>query len=193
LHKLLVARDPVKGLDLASQPTLCRFENAAGPRDLYHMGMTMAEAVVARHARRLGGRARRITIDMDPTEADTSGAQQLSFFNAHYDNYCYLPMLAFVSFDHEPDQYLCAAVLRPGNVGAGCGAVGMLRRLIGIVKTSFAGARILVRLDGGFAAPGVFAFLDDEPKVDYVVGMASNVVLERHAEEAMNVSRICAP
>jgi hypothetical protein len=27
----------------------------------------------------------------------THGAQQLSFFNSHYDNSCYLPMMGFVS------------------------------------------------------------------------------------------------
>jgi len=32
VHKMLLGRDPVTGLDLASQPTLSRFENAAGAR-----------------------------------------------------------------------------------------------------------------------------------------------------------------
>jgi hypothetical protein len=32
MHKLLAGRDPVKGLDLASQPTLSRFENSVTPR-----------------------------------------------------------------------------------------------------------------------------------------------------------------
>jgi hypothetical protein len=48
IHKMLLGRDPVKGLDLASQSTLSRFENAAGPRTLYRMGMSLAEAVMAR-------------------------------------------------------------------------------------------------------------------------------------------------
>jgi hypothetical protein len=30
IHKMLVSRDSVAGCDLASQPTLSRFENAAG-------------------------------------------------------------------------------------------------------------------------------------------------------------------
>ena len=38
-------------------------------------------------------------------------------------------MMGFVSFDDEADQYLCAAVLRPGNVAAAAGAVGILRRV----------------------------------------------------------------
>ena len=190
--KLLAGRDPLKGLDLASQPTLSRFENSVTPRSLYTMGMTLAESVIARHGKRRNGHARLVTIDMDPTDAATYGAQQLSFFNTHYDNHCYLPMLGFVSFDDEPDQYLCAAVLRPGNVGAVSGAVGVLRRLIQLVRSSFSKAQIRVRLDGGFASPALFDFLDAEAKVEYVVAMASNAVLDRLSEEAMQVARLCS-
>jgi len=192
MHKLLAGRDPLKGLDLASQPTLSRFENSVTPRSHYAMGMTLAERVIARHGKRRNGHARLVTIDMDPTDAATYGAQQLSFFNTHYDNHCYLPMLGFVSFDDEPDQYLCAAVLRPGNVGAATGAVGVLRRLIKLVRNSFSRVRIRVRLDGGFASPAVFDFLDAEPRVEYVVAMASNAVLDRHAADALDVARLCA-
>src|ERR1019366_6716706 len=188
----LLDRDPVTGLDLASQSTLSRFENAAGLRALYRMGMNLAEAVMERHKKRLGGHARLVTIDLDPTDTDTFGAQQLSFFNSHYDNWCYLPMMGFVSFDDEADQYLCVAMLRPGNVGAAVGAVGVLRRLIDRIRSAFPMARIRVRLDGGFAAPAVFDFLDKEPNLEYVVAMASNAVLDRHAEEAMEVARMCS-
>ena len=192
MHKLLAGRDPVKGLDLASQPTLSRFENSVTPRSLYTMGMTLAERVIMRHGKRRNGHARLVTIDTDPTDAATYGAQQLSFFNTHYDNHCYLPMLGFVSFDNEQDQYLCAALLRPGNVGAASGAVGVLRRLIELVRTSFPISRIRMRLDGGFASPVLFKFLDAEPKVEYVLGMASNAVLTRHCVEAMSVARLCS-
>jgi len=192
MHKMLLDRDPVTGLDMASQPTLSRFENAAGPRQLYSMGAALAESVIERHAKRLHHRARRVTIDLDPTDDPTHGAQQLSFFNSHYDNACYLPMMGFVTFNDEADQYLCAAVLRPGNVTAAAGAVGILRRLMALIRGSFAQVRIRVRLDGGFANPEVLAFLDAEAGVEYVLAMASNAVLNRKAEEAMQVARVLA-
>src|ERR1035438_5216782 len=50
-----------------------------------------------------------LPIDLDPTDDPTHGAQQLSFFNSHYDNACYLPMMGFVTFNDEAEQYLCAA------------------------------------------------------------------------------------
>ena len=189
IHKMLLDRDPVVGLDLASQPTLSRFENSVGPQALYRMGMALAESVIARHAKRLGGHARRVTIDLDPTDDPTHGAQQLSFFNSHYDNACYLPMMGFVTFNDEVDQYLCAAVLRPGNVTAAAGAVGILRRLIALIRGSFPKARIRVRLDGGFSNPELLAFLDGERSVEYVAAIAGNAVLNRKAEEAMSYAR----
>src|ERR1035438_8024182 len=116
VNKRLPLLEPMStGIDMASQPTLSRFENAAGPRQLYHMGAALAESVIERHAQRLHHRARLVTIDLDPTDDPTHGAQQLSFFNSHYDNACYLPMMGFVTFNDEADQYLCAAALRPGN------------------------------------------------------------------------------
>ena len=47
----------------------------------------------------------------------------------------------------------------------------------------------LVRLDGGFATPEIFDFLDAEPRLDYVVAMARNAVLQRHAEPALLVAQ----
>jgi len=43
IHKMLLDRDPLVGLDLASQPTLSRFENSLGPKQLYRLGESLAE------------------------------------------------------------------------------------------------------------------------------------------------------
>ena len=154
------------------------------------MAQELAIRVIERHRRRRRGRARRITIDLDPTDDATHGAQQLTFFNGYYDSWCYLPLLAFVTFDDEAEQYLAAAVLRPGNVPATQGAVGVLRRLLALLRLAFPQARFLVRLDGGFATPEIFDVLDTEPGLDYVVAMAKNAVLVRHAEPAMAAARV---
>ena len=188
LHKLLLGRDPVEGAPLASQPTVSRFENDHGAQALYHLGVTLAESVIARHRQRLHGRVRRITIDLDPTDDPTHGAQQLTFFNGHYDTWCYLPLLAFLTFDDEAEQYLCAAILRPGNAPATRGARGVLWRLLELLREAFPTAHCLVRLDGGFATPEILDRLDFE-RVDYVVAMAENAVLTRRAETAMVEAR----
>ena len=65
----------------------------------------------------------------------------------------------------------------------------LLCRLLPLLRAAFPRARFLVRLDGGFATPEIFDFLDAEPRLDYVVAMAKNAVLQRHAESAMQVAR----
>ena len=189
IHKLLLGRDPVVGESLASQPTISRFENRVGIQELHAMGLELAASVIERHRARRRGRARQITIDLDPTDDPTHGAQQLTFFNGHYDSWCYLPLLAFVTFDDEREQYLCAAVLRPGNAPATQGARGVLRRLIALLRIAFPHARFLVRLDGGFATPEILDILDAEPRLDYVVAMAENSRLTPLAEPAMVAAR----
>ena len=92
LHKLLLGRDPITGDALASQPTISRFENDVGSQELYAMGQELAMSVIERHQRRRRGHARRVTIDLDPTDDATHGAQQLTFFNKYYDRWCYLPL-----------------------------------------------------------------------------------------------------
>ena len=189
IQKLLLGRDPVVGDSLASQPTISRFENGAASPALYRMGRELATRVIDRHRRRLHGRARRITIDLDPTDDPTHGAQQLTFFNGHDDSWCYLPLLAFLTFDHEAEQYLCAAILRPGNVPASRGTLGLLRRLLARLRVAVPKARFLVRLDGGFATPDILDFLDAAPRLEYVVAMAENSRLARFAAPAMGEAR----
>lgn len=188
VHKMMLDRDAIEGDALASQPTLSRFENATGPRQLYRMGETLAQIVIERHRRRLRGKARRITIDFDPTDDPTHGAQQLSFFNGHYDSWCYLPLMGYLSFDDEPEQYLVASLLRPGNAGATLGLLGILRRVVERLTDAFPKASILVRLDGGFACPEVLEFLEDAGLL-YVVAMGSNSVLKSRAEPMMKKAR----
>ncbi|MGH8800574.1 MAG: IS1380 family transposase [Casimicrobiaceae bacterium] len=183
IHKLLLGRDPIDGGRLASQPTISRFEHTAAPRMLLQMSAALADTVIARHRRRRRG-VRRITIDLDATEDQTHGAQQLTFFNGFYDHWCYLPLMACLTFDDEARQYLVAAILRPGNAAGTAGVVSLLHRLLPKLRRAFPGAQLRVRLDAGFATPEVFAHLE-AAGVEYVVAMGGNAVLARHAEPYM--------
>src|SRR5438034_458555 len=161
-----------------------RSEKAAGRRGLRRGACELRR-------RRFKGRARRITIDLDPTDDPTHGQQEFTFFNGHYDTWCYLPVVATVTFDDEADQYALAAVLRPGNAPASLGARSLLRRLIRHLRAAFRGPTIRVRLDGGFATPAMFTFLEAQ-QVEYVVAMASNARLEKRAQRLMGKARMRA-
>jgi Transposase DDE domain group 1 len=189
IHKLVLDRDPLTGLGLASQPTLSRFENAVSARELQAMTHVLADTVIAQQRQRRQGRARRITIDLDPTDDPTHGQQELAFFNGHYDTWCYLPVVATVTFDNEAAQFAVAAILRPGTAPASLGARGILRGLLRKLRAAFPAATFRVCLDGGFASPKMFLFLEREA-VEYLVAMASNRRLEKRAQRLMGRARM---
>lgn len=189
LHKWLLDRDPLAGPALASQPTLSRFENAVSPLALTRLGHALADLVIGQHHARRQGRARLITIDVDPTDDPTHGQQEFTFFHGHYDTWCYLPLLGFVTFDAEPEQYLVLALLRPGNSPAKRGALGRLRTLFRKLRAAFPTARLRVRLDGGFAGNDVLAFLEAEG-VEYVLALGSNRRLDKRAQRLMGQARM---
>jgi hypothetical protein len=190
IFKLLLDRSPIAGPELSSQPTLSRFENSIGSKENYRLALALALSVIERQKKRLRGKVRRITIDLDPTDDPTHGQQQFTFFNAHYDTYCYLPLLGFLSFNDEPEQYLVTALLQPGNAtGKTAVVVGLLARLVSLVRAAFPQAIIKLRLDGGFACPAMFHYLDSVPRLEYVCGLAKNAVLGRKAEPLLAAAR----
>lgn len=172
-----------RGESLASQPTLSRLENAATSTGLLRMGFALTDSVIERE-RRARKRVRRITIDMDPTEDRTYGGQQSTFFSAFYDNWCYLPMVTTVQLNEEPEHYLVAPLLRPGNAKAYLGAVAILKRLLPRLRRAFPKAQIFVRIDGGFAQSGVLDWLEGA-RLLYVVNMPKNAVLQRFSDPLM--------
>jgi len=187
--KLVCDRDPITGNALASQPTLSRFENSVNVRQLLQMGGALAETVIAAQARRhRGQQLRRIVIDIDPTCDPTYGAQQLTLFNGYYDTYCYLPLVVTVSFGWERRKYPVAAVLRRGTAGPMVGTIGVLRRLIALLREYFAATRLYLRADSSFAVPEFFDFLEAEG-LRYAIAMGSNRVLAGLSRGAMDEAR----
>ena len=189
IHKLLVGRDAIQGDPLASQPTLSRFENGVTRGELLRMSEALFETVLGRQAQRLRGRVRTITIDLDVTDDPTHGQQELAFYHGHYGHWCYLPLLAYLTFNGESEQHLVAAMLRSGQAATALGALTMLKRIVGELQERFPRSRLLVRLDGGFAGPELLEFLD-EVQVDYVVGLPANPVLKRAAEALLAPMRL---
>lgn len=188
VHKLLLGLDADSDRGLASQPTLCRFENGVGAKELFRCAEALADTVLRRQQRRLKKRVRWITIDLDATDDPTHGGQQLSFFNGHYQHACYLPLLAFVSFNQEREQFLLTAVLQPGNAAPAGAGLGVLQRVIEQVRSYFPDAGLRVRLDSAHATPEMLDYLE-EAKARYVVSLIANSVLDGKAEAKMKAVR----
>jgi hypothetical protein len=191
IHKLLLDRDPLAGAPLGSQPTLSRFENAVGRADLYRLGTALADAVLTSHRERLGDGVQLITIDLDATDDPTHGQQEFALFNGYYDTWCYLPLLATVTFNTEPIQHVVAALLRPGTGAATRGVRGLLHRLFTKLRALFPRARLRVRADAGFADGKLLAFLD-AAAVEYVLGLAGNRRLDQRVRRLLGRARMQA-
>ena len=171
--KIMAGKPPESGGDLASQPTLCRFENGVTTKDLRRLSDWLLELYLKTHP----GPRKVIVLDMDATDDPTHGKQQLSFFHGYYEEHMYHPLLAFDGLDGFP----LAAVLRPGNAHASKGALAVLKRLIKKLKKAYPGVLILFRADAGFAVPALYRYLERR-KIRYVIGfITNNRVLEKAA------------
>lgn len=169
--KAACGRGPL-GLDLASQPTLSRIENMVTPEDLEAMRQALLDSYLARQPKK----RRRIVLDSDVTNADTHGHQQLSFYNGYYHHTCLTPLMLFDGVGGD----LLAVMLRAGNAGTGEGAVSLLEWLIPQLRAKWPKAKILVRLDAGFAWPSIFDYCEAQG-LDYLIGMKGNANLDKMA------------
>ena len=89
--KLAVGRAPTED-DLASQPTLSRLENQVGWHECWRISEALLECYRQRHRKHPPAR---LVLDVDATDDETHGHQQLAFFHGYYDEHCYLPLLVF--------------------------------------------------------------------------------------------------
>jgi hypothetical protein len=88
IFKLARGRLPESGDDLASQPTMSRWENVPDVRPLIRLSYALMELWCASCWRL----PKAITLDIDDTANTVHGHQRLSLFNARYDERCFLPI-----------------------------------------------------------------------------------------------------
>jgi hypothetical protein len=181
LLKTVCGRLPKDEHGLSSQPTLSRYENSMDWVTIRRLIRCFEESYVAS----LPADTTEVILDIDATDDETHGAQQLSFFHGYYDHHMYHPLLLF---DGTSGQ-LITVKLRPGNTHSSRGAAAMLRRVIRRIKRRFPDVSILVRADSGFCVPQVLETFEElneqHTDVDFLFGIAKNPVLLRLAESAM--------
>ena len=164
--KIMAGKAPESVADLASQPTLSRFENQMTAKDLRRLSDWFLDLYLKTHP----GPRKVIVLDMDATDDPTHGQQQLSFFHGYYEEHMYHPLLVFDGRTGFP----LAAVLRPGNTHGSHGALAVLKRLIKKLRQAYPKALILFRADAGFAVPALYRYLEGQPETRYVIGFITN-------------------
>ena len=160
--------------DMASQPTLSRFENSMDKASIF----SLCYAWVDRYISTLKNR-KRIVIDIDSTDDPTHGSQQMSMFNGYYGHFMYNEL-----FFHDGDTgQIIVPVLRPGNCHSNKWYVSILKRVVRRIRKQYPEIEIIIRGDSGFSC-AAFYLLADKMDLKFTLGLSSNEVLKRKVTRA---------
>jgi hypothetical protein len=164
-----------RGIALAAPSTLNRLElsNNKDTRchKLPHDPAKMEACLLKMGARCLPRHAKEVVLDLDAMGHRLHGFQEGRHFNAYYDDYCYLPLYAFVG------DFPLWAQLRTAEHEAAHGAVPALEKIVAAIRKRCPKARIIVRGDSGFGREEIMAWCESQPEVYYCLGLAKNSVL----------------
>jgi hypothetical protein len=119
-----------------------------------------------------------IVLDLDATDDPLHGQQEGRFFHGYYNCYCYLPLYIFCG------RHLLSARLRRSNIDASKGSAEEVERIVGRIRKSWPGVRIVLRADSGFAREELMVWCEAN-RVDYVFGLARNQRLEARIAPAL--------
>jgi hypothetical protein len=155
---------------MSSQPTLSRFENAISGREINQLSRGYEQSYIDE----LATTTDLIVLDIDSTDDQVHGDQELMCFHGFYDQHMLHPLLVFDGLSGQ----LITALLRPGRAHAAKGAITILTRLIRAIRRRCPHASILVRGDSAFAMPKLLDRLEqldaELGDVEYVIGVAKN-------------------
>ena len=172
--KLACGRLPDADRNLCSQPTLSRLENAPSLREAIRLSYALVDLWMDSYKRAPAA----VTLDIDETVDVVHGRQQLSLFNAYYDQHCFLPIHVYDTERSRP----VAVILRPGKVPSGIEVRAHLRRLVRRIRQRWPTTRITFRGDSHYACPEAMAFCEHNG-IDYIFAMAGTKPLARKVDE----------
>jgi len=175
VFKLLADRLP-EDKDLASQPTLSRFENAVSVADLFRLRDALVDDFIASFQEA----PRRLTLDVDAFDDPAHGHQQLIMFHGYYEQYQYLP----ITFTCAENDMTLLAGLRHGTCAAYLGADDDLTYLVGRLRAVWPDVQISIRGDSGFGVPCMYDACE-RLDVTYTFGLAMNKRLQAISAELL--------
>jgi hypothetical protein len=176
LFKLLCNRS-IRDPDLASQPTLSRFENAIDVRSFFHLEKLLLEEFIAS----FDEPPRELTLDIDCFDDATHGQQQLTFFHGYYEQYQYLARAITCA---ENDLVLSVCLLY-GSAHPTLGAADDIERVVRRLRQVWPDVQIHVRGDSGFGVPAMYEQCE-QSNVLYSFGVGMNSRLKKQSEETLN-------
>ena len=163
---------------LASSPTLCRFENGADRA----VAVAAHREIVNTFIGSFSSPPKQLILDFDATDDLVHGDQEGKFFHGYYGNHCFLPLYVFCG------KQLLVSYLRRSNIDGAKHAWAILSLLVKRFRQAWPDVQIIFRGDGGFCRHRMLDWCD-RSKVDYIVGLARNKVLERKLAAPMRLAQ----
>jgi Transposase DDE domain group 1 len=173
VFKLAAGRLPESGERLCSQSTVSRLENMPSRTTLYRLGRALVDQYCASYPKVPG----RIVLDLDDTFDAAHGQQQMSLFNAHYDEHGFQPIVIF-----DDTGRLVTAVLRPAKRPSGREILTLIKRVVGRIRANMPNVRITLRGDGHYACPEVMVWCEAEGH-KFIFGLPGTSTYHKHVTE----------
>lgn len=158
---------------LASQPTMSRFENQLGQKELYNMAKVFIDQFIASYA----SQPKVIILDCDDTSAILYGQQELGLFNSYYDDYCYMPLHIYEGISGK----LITTILKPGRRSKSINVFAILKRLIAYLRSRWPNTIIILRGDSHFCSQQFMDWSYHKNNVEFLTGLTGNAVLNQNA------------
>ncbi len=178
--KMFADRLPETNADLASQPTMSRFENSITRTYLYRLAKVFADNFISSYEKE----PKIIVLDFDDTADEVHGGQQLALFNNYYKETCFMPLHVYEGLSGK----LVTTILKPGKRANGETMLAIVKRLITYIRSHFPNTVIVYRGDSHFAYPEVMEWIEQQNNVFHVIGLTGNSVLnstvQSHIERA---------
>jgi hypothetical protein len=177
VFKLACGRLPDTGNDLASQPTMSRWENAPDLRRLIRLTRGMVDLWCKSYRRP----PKSITLDIDDSADTVYGHQQLSLFNAFHNERCFMPIHVY-----DADSGHCVmTVLRPGKTADGGEVRAHLRRLVRRIRRHWPNTVITIRGDSHYGRWEAMEWCEQN-NVRYIFGLAQNRAVDVLVADKIN-------
>jgi len=163
--------------DLASSPTLCRFENSTTKQIAFDIHKIIVDQFIESRIEE----PKELILDFDATDDLVHGNQIGKHFHGYYKNYCFLPLYVFCG------HHLLVSYLRTSNKDAARGAWPILSMLVKHFRSVWPNVRIIFRGDGGFCRHEMFDWCEKN-NVYYITGIAGNKCIGKIFKPTMDVA-----
>lgn len=160
---------------LASSATLCRLENKANRNFIIEAHKVIIDQFIASYTTP----PKELILDFDATDDLVHGDQEGKYFHGYYRNYCFLPLYVFCN------KKLLISYLRTSKSDQAKHAWAILSLLVKRFRSVWPDVKIIFRGDSGFCRHKMLDWCDAN-KVQYIIGLAKNKVLNRLLEPTMN-------